>query len=327
MVQLILDTIVQSDVLHRDVEREIVNYFDESIFAPLRMILENAGIPLAKRQNASISAVSHALTNRTIWYADGVFTGRFSSAISRELRDMGATHDKRLRIFRLPSSRLPMDLRLTIQQSDAAARDATNKILASLDQMQANIAKANTGVRLEGPVNRMLEDLQGQFAGTLKRKGLDVPPDLTEQTRKDIADQYTFNLDLFIKNFAEQRIPVLRQKVQEIVFEGCRTDKLAKVLQAEFGVSRRKAAFLAEQETSILVAKYRESRYKRIGSRRYIWVTGKDGRVRPDHAALHGKEFFWDQPPITNRATGARNNPGEEFGCRCRARPVLIIQE
>jgi len=327
MVQVILAPISQKDELHRGVQEEIVRYFEEAIFGPLLAILNEAGIETTKRENASINAVMRGLRNRTIWYADGVFTGNFNSSVSRELREMGARHDAKLRIFKLASNKLPMDLRLTIAESDAAARDATKRILEALNEMEQNIAQAETGVRFEAPVENMLGDLQMQFKDTLVQKGIDVPPDLAPVTREQIAKQYTLNLDLYIKDFAKERIPILRQKVQDNIFAGSRTDKLARVIEAEFGVSKRKAAFLAEQETSILVAKYRESRYKRIGSQRYVWMTGRDGRVRPDHAALHKQVFYWDQPPVTNKATGARNNPGEDFGCRCRARPILNIQE
>lgn len=326
MTQVVLQSIDPNPTLHAHVEKEIVAYFQEAIFGPLLALLDDAGIE-ARRENASTTAVATALRNRTLWYADGVFTGSFSSAISRELRELGAVHDKKLRIFKLPVSKLPMDLRLAVAQSDAAAKAATKKILDTLNQMEENFKRSSTGVKFDEPVQKMLRDLHDQFRESLERKGIAVPPDLHPQTKGDIQKQYTDNLDLAIKNFVEQRIPVLRKKVQDNVFAGNRTDKLAKVIQSEFGVSKRKAAFLAEQETSLLVAKYRESRYKRIGSRRYMWITGKDSRVRPDHARLHKQVFFWDQPPITNTATGARNNPGEDFGCRCRARPILNIQE
>ena len=46
----------------------------------------------------------------------------------------------------------------------------------------------------------------------------------------------------------------------------------------------------------------------------YIWRTRQDGKVRPSHAANHGKVFAWDEPPATG-------HPGEDYECRCRAEP------
>ncbi len=55
----------------------------------------------------------------------------------------------------------------------------------------------------------------------------------------------------------------------------------------------------------------------------YRWSTSKDERVRHDHKALDTKIFSFASPPVTNLKTGARNNPGCDFGCRCIAIPIF----
>ncbi len=47
-------------------------------------------------------------------------------------------------------------------------------------------------------------------------------------------------------------------------------------------------------------------------SEKYIWVTQGDGKVRPEHKALNGQQRSWYDTP----------HPGEEYGCRCYAKPV-----
>lgn len=42
----------------------------------------------------------------------------------------------------------------------------------------------------------------------------------------------------------------------------------------------------------------------------YRWRTQGDGRVRPAHAARHGRIFSWPYPP-------EGGHPGSDFGCRC----------
>jgi len=49
----------------------------------------------------------------------------------------------------------------------------------------------------------------------------------------------------------------------------------------------------------------------------YIWRTRGDNKVRASHAANTGKVFAWDNPPPTG-------HPGEDYGCRCWAQPVLV---
>ncbi len=44
-------------------------------------------------------------------------------------------------------------------------------------------------------------------------------------------------------------------------------------------------------------------------------MTG-DAKVRAGHAANDGKTFEWRKAP-------ASGHPGDDFGCRCRAEPLL----
>lgn len=321
-MDIVLEPIYSEETPFHGVEKELTAYFDEAIFDQLYALLRSERVI---KENAPDNAVVAALKSHRIWYTDGVFSGQFNAAISRELRKMGAHWDKTSKVFRLPSASLPMSVRLAAAESTEAAKQTAKKILDTLNQMEANLRKARTGVNLVGPVNDILKDLQSQLGRSLSARGVAVPADLSESVKAEIVKGYTENMDLLIKNFAQSRIPELRRKIEQNVFAGARTDKLTRIIQAEQGISRRKAAFLAEQETSLLVSKYRESRYKAIGARRYVWQTSRDVRVRHDHKELQGKVFSWDSPPITNHQTGERNHPGEDFGCRCVARPILSI--
>jgi len=57
-------------------------------------------------------------------------------------------------------------------------------------------------------------------------------------------------------------------------------------------------------------------RQQAIGLRKYVWRTRGDAKVRTAHAANDGKIFEWRNPP-------ASGHPGDDFGCRCRAEPLL----
>ncbi|MCI5060219.1 MAG: peptidoglycan-binding protein [Alphaproteobacteria bacterium] len=49
---------------------------------------------------------------------------------------------------------------------------------------------------------------------------------------------------------------------------------------------------------------------------KYIWRTVGDGNVRHTHSAREGRTFSWDTPP-------EGGHPGEDFGCRCWAEPIV----
>lgn len=297
--------------------------FDEMarpLIAHVRMYRE------AYRENAKGDELARALETGRLWYADGVFAGTFTARIASELRRLGATFDAGQRVFRLPVERLPADIKTAAVASLDRSKAAHQQLQRFLDDAQQNFAGAATGIDVDIAVKRITDDLQAQFLGTVK--GIDwisVAADVPPGMRAELTKQLTTNLDLDVKNFLATEIPELRRAVEENAFAGYRADRLANVIQARYGVTKRKAAFLADQETGLLVSKYREQQAKSIGATAYKWSTSHDERVRPDHRALNGRIFFFDDPPITNTRTGARNNPGEDFRCRCVAMPVISI--
>lgn len=329
-MQRVLSPIIHKDAYMRATELELIAWFREAIFLPLVVVLAEHDIPSkiktddTQRSNEEASAVVAALRSGRVHYANGVFSGRFSAAISRELRAMGARFDKATKTFRVTQDQLPYYIRGAIAESIFNSTDAHTAVLAALAEVERNLASASAGLALDKALNAVLRDLHRQFADSVSPvPGMALPMDLTEEQKAKIADDFINNLDLYIKDFAAERIPLLRERVLQNVAAGARTDRLAKILEAEFGVSQRKAEFLADQETGLLVSKYRQARYDSIGVQEYIWSTSQDERVRPDHVALHNRRFSYSQPPITDRATGRRNNPGEDYRCRCVAKPIV----
>lgn len=322
-------------IIHRDryttlVERHVRDHFWEVLFFPLVDRMRAAGVKVGDvRENAfgmpEKSAVVRALESGRLWYADGEFSGQFNAEISRELRDMGATLDKNRATFRISVENLPMDIRGVAASSVDRSRKLHQALQETIATVQSNALGLATQLNVGDAVTQIVGDLTAQFNGTVKAIDVvAVTPEMTPAIAKALDTDLTRNLDLYAKNFLEHEMVELRQLVADNLFEhGARTDRLVDIIQARWGVTKRKAAFLADQETSLLVSKYREQRYRNIGARLYKWSTSHDDRVRPDHRILNDTVQFWDAKPITNRKTGARNHPGEDFRCRCVAIPII----
>ena len=322
-------------IYHRDsytqlVERHVRDHFWDVLFFPLVDRIRAAGLEVGTiRENVfglpEKIAVVRALESGKLWYADGEFTGQFNAEISRELRAMGAVLDKERATFRLALEHLPFDIRGAAAASVDRSRSLHQALQETLSTIQANALGLATQLNVGDAVTQIVGDLTAQFNGTVKAIDVvAVSPEVTPAIAKALDADLTRNLDLPVKNFLEHEIIELRQLVADNVFEhGARTDRLVDVIQARWGVTKRKAAFLADQETSLLVSKFREQRYLAIGSRRYKWSTSHDDLVRHDHKLLNDTIQFWDLKPITNRKTGARNHPGEDFRCRCVAMPIF----
>lgn len=323
-----LQPILHRQAYTRAIETELNAYFADVLFTPLQDILADANVP-AVRENGPIDVLINAIRSSRLWYAGGVFFGKLNAAISSALRAIGAVLD-RAGNFVISHSKLPMDLRGAIEQSVEKARELHQLILKTIDTISENVKKAvQTGIETAKAVPAIIKNLGEQFDATaeLAIDVVEVSAELTPEVAQALRVGFTENLNLSIRNFMDVEIPRLREAVQKNAFAGYRADTLADIIETQFGVTKRKAAFLAEQETSLLTSKFREQRYKAVGIRDYIWSTSHDERVRADHKHLDGQRFSFDSPPITNRATGARNNPGEDFRCRCVPIPVIEAPE
>ena len=71
-------------------------------------------------------------------------------------------------------------------------------------------------------------------------------------------------------DFLVKEIKELRKLVAENVYKGNRANELEKIIVDRYGVSARKAKFLANQETSLLTSKYTQEKYRSAGVEKYV---------------------------------------------------------
>lgn len=317
-----------SPIIHKDqytdlVEHDLLQYLKEVIFDPLFEEAREEGLNV--RENEELP-LREALRTGRVWYADGTFYGKFNAAISKELRSYGAS--KSGDTFKLEQALVPLDIRQLIAASKQKSEDIHKSLIRTLQDMQTNLLAAPTGIDLTKSVDKISSDLQKQFSETVVDvEGITVEPDITPGIAKAMREKLTLATDLEIKNYSIELTQELRAKVQQNLFAGGRADRLQKILESQYGFAKRKARFIAEQETSLAVSKFREERYKEIGSTEYIWSTSNDSLVRQDHQELNKRVFSWKSPPIVDTARGRRANPGEDYNCRCVAIPILNYYE
>ena len=321
-------------IYHRDfyaymVEKEVMGHFKEVLFDPLFAELQMARVNEAPEKEHPV--VWDALLAGTLWYASGVFTGFLNAAVSRELRAMGA-----VRVasgFALKAENVPLALRGAISLVQARSGTLHRSILALLDSMEKIVPEAPVDLTLSKTVDSITEDLQKQLVQSFSAaKELSPPSPVPPGTTEVLRGQLATGTERAIKNFSVEAIQQLRRHVAQNLSDGGRTDRLAKIIETEFGVTQRKARIIAEAETSNLVSTFRQERYESLGCTEYIWSTSHDERVRPthgesnNHRILDGRRFSWASPPVVDSATGRRCHPGQDYGpCRCTVRPLVPI--
>ena len=65
-------------------------------------------------------------------------------------------------------------------------------------------------------------------------------------------------------------------------------------------------------------------RMRAAGVKSFEWIhSGGGQKPRPDHVAMSGNVYRYDNLPVIDKRTGERGIPGQAPNCRCTARPVL----
>jgi SPP1 gp7 family putative phage head morphogenesis protein len=298
------------------IETTINLIFYTRCFAPIVKAFEENSHKSALVQNAN-DPISTALRQGKIFYFDGKFTGQFDAKISAAFKYLGAKFNLLDKSWKLPV--IPPHIQSTLADVNLRMEKIKSDILRNLDKVPTDkdfMQQQLTAEYLK-TVNRINED----FLETIK--GVTIAPILTEQAKLNISKNWAQNLELYINKWTAQNILKLREEVATNTYRGQRAEGLIKNIQTDYGVSRRKAKFLARQETSLLMSKMREERYKDAGITQYKWSGVMDERERPDHKLLEDNVYSWDNPPIVDRTNGRKANPGEDFGCRCVAIPIV----
>lgn len=310
----LLKAIPLKEKYHAEIRKEIERIFYELIFNPAFDVIQR----YSEIKNSNDNPLIEAIKGGVIWFNNGRFFGAFNSKTSPILKKMGANYNRKSKTWSY-SGPLPFDIKAAIVQAENKYKLMRGELLDVLGNIDINTINQTSDLATK--YVQSVEMMDNDFRAAAK--SIVIAPQLTDAQANTLAADWAYNLDIYIKKWAEKDILELRQNLQAQAFEGRRAESIAKMIQANYKVSKNKAKFLARQETSLLMSKFHEVRYKDIGSTKYKWSTSHDERVREDHKELNGQIFSWELPPVVDRSNGRRSHPGEDFGCRCVAIAIL----
>lgn len=307
-------------------EDRIKETFREEIYLP---VMRELGISTKTLKNSSDKDdLKKALKSGRVVYSMGGFSGNFNASISRDLKKLGATWDKQISSFRITFSSLPAEY----QQLVARSAQENIKRIERIKGILTNISPEEIAdsVKSTDVFKKALWKTDTAVAKTLE--AITIVPKLTAEDKTKIADEWQNNVRLIIKDVAEEEIVKLRTNIDKHVLGGGRSrglvSQIQKVIEGSYNSSVARAKFIARQETSLLMTKFKETCYLKAGVNEYKWgcVAGtKNHPVRPAHRRLQGKIFEWAKPPVTTEPgePERRNNPGQDYNCRCYALPIV----
>jgi SPP1 gp7 family putative phage head morphogenesis protein len=319
-----------SVALQRELERAIY----EVIYEPL-IEAEKA------TENARDSKLRRAIKNGDVTYDGFGFRAvKWSAALSRELKNMGARFDRKRSTWNIPRPQMPTEISDAVREATKANESLMSKFKAALDNMADNMKKRIVGMGIKEKSKPIADKTEKAFKQTVLNP-IAVQPNLTPEQQIFVDQEYnqsvTRPIRLMLDNefednisesllyYTQEEVERLREMVANHVGRGAPRAELRRKVDARLGVGYNRAKFIARQETALYTSHLKQAKYRASGIKQYEWKTVGDGAVRHDHAELNRKVFSWNDPPIVDERTGRRAHPGEDFNCRCVAAPIITF--
>lgn len=170
-----------------------------------------------------------------------------------------------------------------------------------------------------------LERLAGNAAGEISdfnkaemtrqlRRSVGVDIFLADPTLAATVAEFTTTNVALIKSIPAQYFGSVEKVIRTGFRKGRRAASIAPEIAQRFGVSERRARFIARDQVAKINGQLTEDRQTELGLTEYIWRTSQDERVREIHRELEGTTQKWSDPPVVSDG-GRREHPGGDFQC------------
>lgn len=229
-----------------------------------------------------------------------------------------------------------------IPEIEASVKDYTyDSALLTMDGWVARITRLFAGLiaRWDNPlIKRKADDIAADFVKTaLKKSERDIRKSVAidvfthnEKMREYLKASAVQNAEL-ITSIPKQYLTDVSTAVVANMRSGMRPSAIVLDLQERFGVTKRRAEFIARDQTGKIQGDLAEKQQRDAGFEYFQWIDSHDARVRHRHFEIankltaYGKGIYrWDDLPLSE--DGEPIKPGQDFNCRCSSKPVSARQ-
>ena len=163
-----------------------------------------------------------------------------------------------------------------------------------------------------------------KLAAILRKGGISVQFKLTRGVRDVTQAAIAENVAL-IRSIPQEYFKAIEGHVMRSVATGRDLASLTDKLEETYGVTRRRAAFIARDQNNKATATITRARHLEVGIRKAIWLHSRGGKTpRPRHLAFNGQEYDIAKGAPVGDDDGNFVHPGEEINCRCVSKPIVI---
>lgn len=148
----------------------------------------------------------------------------------------------------------------------------------------------------------------------------------SEKMRDYLKASVQQNVQL-IQSIPQKYLEEVETLVMANMRAGMRPGYIERALQEQFGVTSRRAKFIARDQTGKIQGELAEKQQKDAGFEYFQWLDSHDQRVRHRHREIANKVtaygpgvYKWSNLPLSSDGTPIK--PGQDYNCRCVAIPV-----
>lgn len=188
------------------------------------------------------------------------------------------------------------------------------KWVSNFDNMRGTIS--------ESFANNVLTHSDLAFKAALSKGGFSVPFKLTDPIKEKMHGITRENVDL-IKTIPSEFFDRIHEQVMESVERGRDLGMLTERLHHAYGVTRRRAAFIARDQNNRATAAIHKLRQMSMGITKGIWRhTGGSVQPREEHIEFDGKTYDIELGHDFEDGLGPVQ-PGEAYNCGCVGSSVI----
>lgn len=171
-------------------------------------------------------------------------------------------------------------------------------------------------------VNGATSTTDAAMMASLKRAGFTVPFKMTLAAKEGYQAVLQENVGL-IKSIPQEYLTQVQGDVWRAVSGGYDLQKLTDTLQSRYGVTHKRAAFIARDQSNKAKAVIENVRRQELGLTQAIWQHSGGGKEpRPDHVKAGQDKLVFE----LNKGAylgGVWLLPGEAVNCRCTSRAII----
>lgn len=245
---------------------------------------------------------------------------QYQQRLSRLVKQMTSeTHREVIKLFRSDAGAAHFGQDASISSQ---SRILMNALKSRFDDLFAKAAKPLAESVVDGAQKASASGLHAslqKLSGGMSLKTKLDNANLTNIYKASVTE----NVNL-IKSIASQYLKQVEGAVMRSITTGNGLQDLVPAIEKYDGMTERRAANIARDQTRKAYNSINKGRMQAIGIGKFEWIhSGGGAKPRPDHEEMDGHIYSFDDLPVIDERTGERGIPGQAPNCGCTMRPVL----